>query len=163
MRLALIAGQAASRESAAAILGVQDDSLSGGGSASGTPQPQWLFGGTVVDDQVVVRVRGGADEVAHREICSATGVHLARGGLQLLQAGGDDDGDRTTVVLPKLSGGQHRTRHRGQGVVAALVRAAGVAVGDLKLWFAVHTGCFVIRVAFSGAGPGCEDRVQFGA
>ena len=83
----------------------------------------------VEDGQVVVGVAGEPDHIRHRQQGAAAGERLAGAGFQFLQRGGDDDGLRAAVVLTELTGGQQGAGGGEQGVVVALVGAAGVAPG----------------------------------
>ena len=116
----------------------------------------------VVHRQVVVRVGGQADHVAHRQQGATTGDGVPGRGFEVLQGGGHDDGGGQAVVAAQLAGGEHGAADRDQGVVLALGQGALVGAGVLA-GVAVHTRGGVIGVALAAGGRGRHHRVPGGA
>ncbi|MCW2651650.1 MAG: hypothetical protein JWR32_2626, partial [Mycobacterium sp.] len=68
-----------------------------GGQAFALAEPEGA-GLVVEDQQVVLGVAGQPDHVADRQHAAPAGERDAGFGVQVLEAGGDDDADRQAVV-----------------------------------------------------------------
>jgi hypothetical protein len=112
--------------------------------------------------QVVMRVAGQADDVAHRQQGATTGDRIPGRGFEVLQGGGHDDGGGQAVVAAQLAGGQHGAADRDQGVVLALGQGASVGAGVVA-GVPVHARGGVVGVARAAGGRGRHHRVEGGA
>ncbi len=136
--LAVVAAGGAVRTRAAAVPGVTDQPLVGGGDALLATQVERALGVVVEDRQVVQRLGGQPDQVAHRQSGARPGAGVGghadrrvvgrlRGGGQLADGGGDDDRHRVAAVGAELAGGDRGFQGQLHRVVATLPVAALIA------------------------------------
>ena len=147
---AVIAGLGAVRSGAAAVAGVADDALVGGGDAFGAAEIQRPVGVILEHRQVVNGVGGHPDQVAHRQGGTAAGargwrhrnrcvVNRVCGLVELAQCGGDDDGDRQPAVLTELARGDAGAQPKFHRVVQALRCGSGIGL-DLFVFVGCRAG-----------------------
>jgi hypothetical protein len=94
MDFGVVSGLVAAWCGAAAVDGVQNDALIGGGQPFGAAEKQRPPTFFVVDVEVMMGVGGHPDRHFHRDGGSAAGQRQPGGGFQVLQGHGDDGGGR---------------------------------------------------------------------
>lgn len=98
VNLAQITGCRAARRGAAALLGMQHDSLIRRGYALGAAEVEWAPIDAVEQAQVVVGVAGHPDQIRDGQQGAARGDGVSGPLLELLNGGGGDDRDGQAAV-----------------------------------------------------------------
>ena len=136
---AVVAGYEASGFGAAAVAGVADDPLVGGGQPPAAAQVERSRGVVVEHGEVVDALAGQPDQVAHGQAARATGSRRRRHGhgriarrarrlLQLGQRRRHHNGHRRPAVLPEPAGGDRRLEREFDRVMAALLGASRISL-----------------------------------